>query len=156
MNQDKLSSYISLLANIGVLAGILFLAFEISQNTNMMRSQTRDSVTAKQADYLFTIGGNLETAAIVRKGNSGALGADSELTLDEQAAYFNLHHGILRIWENEYYQYQSGLFEMVEFQPRVTAWQSRIRSSSGLKEVWARVRQSFSPEFSELIDGLIE
>ena len=42
---EKLNHLLTLLANIGVIAGIIFLAVEINQNTDMMRAQTRSAVT---------------------------------------------------------------------------------------------------------------
>jgi hypothetical protein len=40
MSMEALNRWFTLLANIGVLAGILFLALEISQNTSMMRADS--------------------------------------------------------------------------------------------------------------------
>jgi len=39
MNMDKLNRWMTLGANIGVLAGILLLAFELNQNSELMRAQ---------------------------------------------------------------------------------------------------------------------
>jgi len=47
-NKEELDRWLSLLANVGVIAGIVFLAIEIRQNTEMVESQTRDSITEKQ------------------------------------------------------------------------------------------------------------
>ena len=54
---DRLNQWLTLLANIGVIVGIVFLAFEIQQNTEMMKAQTRDSMAAKQmqiAEWVLT------------------------------------------------------------------------------------------------------
>ena len=56
MNLHKINEWLSLVANLGVIAGILFLAVEIQQNTEMMQSQTRDSMTEKQIDWYMAIG----------------------------------------------------------------------------------------------------
>jgi hypothetical protein len=48
MRMKKLNEWLTLFANIGVIAGIAFLGFEIRQNTAMIKSQTRDSITEKQ------------------------------------------------------------------------------------------------------------
>ena len=156
MNIDSFNRWFTVIANIGVLAGIVFLAVEVSQNTNMMRSQTRDAVAEKQVDYFFTIGSNLETPSIWGKATSGYFGSETVLSPDERTAFFYLFQGVLRIWENEYYQFQSGLFEEPEFIPRTIAWRRFLDANKGGREVWERVQDAYSPEFVELINGLIE
>ena len=47
-NKEELDRWLAALANVGMIAGIVFLAVEIRQNTEMVQSQTRDSITEKQ------------------------------------------------------------------------------------------------------------
>ena len=44
----SLDRWLTWLANIGVIAGIVFLAIEIRQNTDMVVAQTRDNIADKQ------------------------------------------------------------------------------------------------------------
>ena len=48
MNLTKANEIISFIANVGVIGSILFLGLEMRQNTEMIRSQTRDAITEKQ------------------------------------------------------------------------------------------------------------
>ena len=48
---DKLNQWLTLVANLGVVAGIIFLAYEIQQNTNAMTTET----TAKYLDNWIEI-----------------------------------------------------------------------------------------------------
>ncbi len=43
MDTEKLTRWLTLGANIAILAGIVFLAFEFRQNTNMMQTQINQS-----------------------------------------------------------------------------------------------------------------
>ena len=52
MNLSKANEIISLIANIGVIASIIFLGLEMSQNTDMMRSQTRNATDENQMNFL--------------------------------------------------------------------------------------------------------
>jgi len=151
MKPSSLNEWLTLIANVGVIAGIIFLAAEISQNTNMIRSQTRDAVAEKQADYFFTIGANVETAGLLNRASNGT----SDFEPEERTAFFYLTQGIFRVWENEFYQFQSGLFEEAEFAPRLNAWQRSLLNNTGRKQVWESVRDAYSPEFVELLDGLV-
>ncbi len=53
MNTEALNRWLTLTANVGVIAGIVFLAVEIRQNTDMMRAQTRSSVTAWNGQFII-------------------------------------------------------------------------------------------------------
>ena len=152
MKSEKLDRLLTLLANLGVIAGIIFLAIEIRQNTEMVRSQTRDSITEKQI-ALFEW-----WATSTENNRVRILGDRLELDLDspEAAQYAWMIAGNLRLWENEWYQYQRGLFEPEEFEPRLNIWR-RMVNSPGVVRVWNEgQREAFSPEFAALIDSLIE
>ncbi len=45
MNAEKINTWLSLSANIGVVIGLGLLVFEISQNTDMMQAQINQSRT---------------------------------------------------------------------------------------------------------------
>ena len=67
-----------------------------------------------------------------------------------------MNQGIFRIWENEFYQFQSGLFEESEFEPRLTAWRAGIQNNEGTRAIWEGTYESYSPDFVELVNTLIE
>ena len=55
MNSEKLNSWLTLGANIGVLIGLVLLIVEIQQNTEMMRAQINQSRTeAAQSEQQAT------------------------------------------------------------------------------------------------------
>lgn len=149
---EKLNHWLALLANFGVIAGIVFLAIEIRQNTEMMQSQTRDSITEKQIALFGWWATDTENNRIRNLGDRLELEEDSA----EAAQYVWMVAGNLRLWENEWYQYQQGLFEPAEFEPRLNIWRNMV-NSPGVIRVWeGGQRDAFSPEFAALIDSLIE
>ena len=44
MKKIDLSQFIQIIANVGVIAGIIFLGVEINQNSEMMTAQTRNAI----------------------------------------------------------------------------------------------------------------
>ena len=44
MNSEKVNSWLSLVANFGVIAGLIFLGYEIRQNTTQLRSEASYSI----------------------------------------------------------------------------------------------------------------
>ena len=140
-----------LVANIGVLAGIIFVAVEIRQNTQMMRAQTKDSVTGKLADWMLQISTDPNAAQILIKGN---LGEELDREVGERIIYRFMVQSNLRLWENEWYQYEIGLFDEDEFAPRLANWEN-IFQAEGYREIWAGIGQYHSEGFREIIDGFL-
>lgn len=148
----KLDRWLSWLANVGVIAGIVFLAIEIRQNTDMIRSQTRDSITEKQLTLFEWFAASPENIRVRVAGDKLELEADSS----EAAQYAWMIAGNFRLWENEWYQYQQGVFEPEEFRPRINIWREMINDAPGMRMVSDYQRAAYSPDFKALIDSLIE
>ena len=70
-----------------------------------------------------------------------------------QAVFWNITQ--LRMWENEWYQYQNGLFDETEFEPRLNLWRNSMSNPYNIL-VWEQARLNFSPDFRELLDNLIQ
>jgi len=152
MGMDNLNKWLTLVANIGVLLGIIFLAIEIQQNTNMMQAQTSDSVTDKQISFFLDTGTEPYSSDIlVRGGSSENLRAD--LNPQEVNSYFLISNGMFRMWENELYQFERGLFSEEEFLPRIEAWRYQFDRSPGLSEVWSANKVGYSQGFVEIVDS---
>ena len=64
MNLTKANEIISLFANVGVIGSILFLGLEMRQNTEMIKSQTRDAITEKQMMWYSSLVENEDLAYI--------------------------------------------------------------------------------------------
>ena len=48
---NKLNERLTLIANLSVVVGIIFLAVGLQQNTQAIQAQTRDSITEKQMEF---------------------------------------------------------------------------------------------------------
>ena len=148
---DSLNRWLGLLANLGVLVGIAFLAVEIQQNTNATKAQTRDALAQKQIELFLDIASDESSLALLRKGTASR--SQEELEPDEALGFLFLVQSNLRMWENEHYQYKAGLFDDDEFGPRLDRWRVVARSP-GRRWVWASVREGYSSEFRELMDDI--
>ena len=118
----------------------------------MIRSQTRDSISGKQIEMFGWMATSAETSRIRAQGNLGELDPGSP----EHDQYSWMIAGTMRMWENEWYQYQQGLFEPEEFEPRINIWR-QVMNTPGFRSQW-EVSQglAFSPSFAALISSLIE
>ena len=64
MNLSTINESVSIIANIGVIASIVFLGLEMRQNTSMIKSQTRDAMTEKQMQFFAALVENEKIAEI--------------------------------------------------------------------------------------------
>lgn len=68
MNRESVNWWIALLANIGVLGGLLFVGYEVRQNTSQLRAEGSRSVT-EMVNYLNAATfSDAELTAILEKG----------------------------------------------------------------------------------------
>ena len=71
MDSDRLNRWMTLGANIGVLAGIIFLAFELQQNTVATQLEAASNFQGSVTELEMLIAGNPEFAELLRKGIEG-------------------------------------------------------------------------------------
>ncbi len=58
------------------------------------------------------------------------------------------------MWENEFYQYQVGLFDQHEFDARTNLWGREIGLEANL-QAWRQAENSYSPEFRDFLNEII-
>ena len=147
---SKLNERLTLIANLSVVVGIIFLAVELRQNTQAIQAQTRDSLTEKQM-LLTEWFNNPESAALITKVQSLGVGELDEVELNWWTI---LAAGNFREWENSYYQYQRGLFTREDFEPRVGRWRSAL-ASPAWRSRWDLLREGFAPSFRAEIERIV-
>jgi len=130
MRKIDFGQAIGVIANFGVLAGILLLVFELNQNRALMAAQTRDSVSQSVVFALRDTAGNSVLTDIHHRANVG-----EQLTPTEQDQFATHMISWFRIWENQHYQYRVGLYDEAEFAavrrgvgPSFAAGESRSRA----------------------------
>ena len=110
MNFDKLNRWVSLIANVGVVAGIFFLAIELQQANLATRISARDSATEGHVNYL----GVILDPSVLAIAHDKAL-ADEDLSRLEDRQLRVYHVRRWRHYERVYYQLQSGLISGQEW-----------------------------------------
>ena len=155
MNLDKLNQWLSILGNLAVLAGIAFLAIEIQQNSDMMESQIRDSLASELTEWQMALATDSSVAKIWQDGGRGIA---FDPNTGDAVAYSMMAQSNLRIWENELYQFQKGLYTGNEFLPRTNRWKAIMQNTEvapGYLRLWCRQSNVYSLEFQQLINSFI-
>ena len=149
MKKLELGQTISILANVGVIAGILFLAFEIHQNNTLLESQARKSrIDMRRGSFQLQLENPELNRIINQNRNSGQLTDEEQNLLN---AFFDY---ILTSWQGGYGDYQSGLIELSEMQHVVSGLV--FDRAPGLEEYWQTAKFRYEPEFAAWIDQILD
>lgn len=146
----NLGQSLGIIANFGVIAGILLLVFELNQNRALMAAQTRDSVSQTVVSALQLWAANSELADIIQRADAG-----KDLSPTEQDQYAVYAISWFRIWENQHYQYRVGLYDESEFAAVRRAWFFRLQREQALRAVWCMLGEQFSAEFFADVNGAL-
>jgi hypothetical protein len=146
---SKLNERLTLVANLSVVAGIVFLAAEMRQNTQAIQAQTRHAMSEMQIEvYGYLSNPDLADVAV-----RGTPGRDALNRLD-RVLYGYQAQMVFREWENSHYQYEQGLFLPQEYEARRAAWPD-VMGLPGAREVWSEQRHTYSPSFRAEIDRIV-
>jgi len=104
MKKIDLGQTIGILANLGVIAGIAFLAVELSQNNQLLEYEARQAQLNIRKDVNLFIAGNNQLAGVLAK-----MEARDDLTPAEQIQIDFFNNNVLSNWESMVVGYDSGL-----------------------------------------------
>ena len=145
MKITHLNERLTLIANISVVAGIVFLGLELNQNTGVMKAQAQADLTANRISFAVRMMDPVNADLVIK-----ARGEDM-LTASERLRYNGLQRTLLLSWEAEYYQYQNGLLKEVP----ATAWRRLYVEMPGMAEYWLSFKSSLTPEFVTFLDQMV-
>ena len=152
--KDKLQKYAliaEIVGGIAIVLSLIFVGLQISQNSEMMQAQTRDSLSAKQIDLYMEIGSNFQAMEIYTKGRAGLI--ERDFNNPEYNSWSFMAFSNIRVWENEWYQYKKGLFEEDEYSGRKEVLALVIKGP-GYTEIWKTYKWQFLPSFQSFVDTL--
>lgn len=146
---DSASRWLTLATNLGVIAGIAFLAFELRQNTIATEMESASYFQAAFTQVEILIAENSEFAELLRKGRDG-----EEISRADQVRLQSFYRTVTRNWNINLFQYQSGVLNEGLWQGTRALITETFREDSGLYEHWRTHTDQFSPDFNELIEEL--
>jgi hypothetical protein len=150
MKLDDLNRWMSLAASLGVIAGLVLLAFELQQNREMMRAQTRNDIALGVMDLMYVVASNPQLNSVMLRGSAG-----EELTPDEYSQFRQMVVARLRYYENVHYQYQQGMYEKPYFDKQKQAWKAAAARMRGAQAIWCEQRHTYAEEFVREFEALV-
>jgi len=149
MKKIDVGQMVTILANVGVLVGILLLVYELNQNRQMMQAQTRSAIAQTLIDLQRDEANSSELSGIFVKVDAG-----EPLSPVEARQYRARWVATFRYWENVNYQYRNGLYEESEYSAQRRAW-SEILSNPAVLDLWCGRRHRQTEQLAAEIDALL-
>ncbi len=146
---DRLNQWLTLFANVGVLLGILFLAYEVQQNTAAIQSQTRATVFSGTQEELWK---NMEYTDVTLN----MLATERQLSPEEKIRFDAWMMAFMKAREFEWLEFESGNLDSVQWE---TTQQTipLVLGCSRCRDWWIKAgKLAFSPEFAAITDNLID
>ena len=150
MNLDSTNRWLTLAANVGVLAGIIFLAYEIQQNTAATRLEAAGNFQSSFAEIELLIAGNPEFAELLRKGREG-----EEISSAEELRLFVFYGNVLRQWQFTHFQYLSDALDEDIWQGQRAFLAQVIGDDLGLFKHWQLHKRQYSAPFNEVVESIV-
>ncbi len=139
------------LASVGVIVGILLLVYELNQNREMMRAQTRNEISRGVVELLSAPSSSIEMADAWARARSG-----EPLTPAQGVMLETFSESVFRYWENVHYQYRQGLYDEEEFSKHLDTIVGLVTRDAPLMSWWCRSQSNYSVLFSEELNGLLD
>ena len=149
MKKIDVGQTINTVANLGVIADIIFLAIEINQSTTVARSAARQAIAEMISSRPMVTVENESVARLSLKFIRG-----EPLTEVERLQALSRTYSVMRDWENIHYQYEAGMLTEDE-------WSGFRLNLKGLfdfpitQEFWQNENQFFSRRFQEEVSVIL-
>ena len=142
MNLDSLNKWLTLVANFGVIAGIIFLAIEVGQNQASLdeTNAINRADTAFKATELFNVtrGMLAQDEQLARIWIDGSAG--NELSAVDQLRFMSLCETNLWTFQSMYLRYIS-LGQIAEADGIISDIHENIRPP-GMRQCWDRIKET--------------
>ena len=148
MKSDRLNQWLSLAANFGVIAGILLLAYEIRQNSEVLEAQARAtrSEERREAYAPFIENAGVRTA-FFKAANGDATTPVEDALID--VVWIN----VFNVWEASWVEYQYGHSSLDDIS--VVGWKHDFHNMPRMKEVWEARKFRVRHDFVEWVEANI-
>ena len=147
MNLETLNTLAQLVAAIGVIGSLFYLAAQIRQNTRSMRAMVVDSLAKSMSD----IARSLAEQPSLAQGFSVAVEDWHHATDEQRRQVLFLLFASFKVYENAWFQNQQGTLTPAQWQ----GWDAFIRMyyhRPGIKTWWPMRRAAFAEGFRRYIE----
>ena len=152
MEWEAIQALAEIVAAIGVIVSLVYLAGQVRQNT---RSNAAATNQALLANYMALVSHSWQSPSGAHLYANTMGGTWEALSTEDQAAGRQMWLGAMRLFDHAYQQHQAGLIAGEAW----TAWKKQMLLSvatPGFRSTWPGIRLLMTPSFAEWIDTLGE
>ncbi len=135
---NKLNQWLTLFANLGVMAGLMFLAIELNQNTQVTIAAASEEITNQSLNF-FSLG--IDNQVLARALHKQSVG--EELDSFEQSQISRSQYFNFRVFENAYLQYRRGFYDQTEWTKYRRIIALKLTNDPFARRMWKRLCQRF-------------
>ena len=150
MKNSQINEWLTLIANLAVVAGIIFLAIEVSQNTAMIEaqmSQGRAETAMDQAESLYN-SDHLPEIFL-------AMEQEQPLTDLQKVRFTAYLRAFNRNQDNLLHQVEQGFLAETTLRSIRDAIWAELARKTAARDIWENTRISYSGEYVALVDSVI-
>ena len=149
MSEIDLGQTIQILANVGVLVGLVVLILELRHNNEQLTAQSRFNYYHNRIAEARLVSQQPDLIEIaIRAGNGEAVSDVDRIRITYRLS------SLLTCWEYEYGEYQKGRIAAEEF--NVSAKRRIYQNSGALRMVWSELKATTPKSFREFMERAIE
>ena len=149
MNVETLSAWAQLIASIGVILSLFYLAAQVRQNTRSSRAIVVDSLANSMHDLAFEMAKNDQLLKIITTTLQDWEGA-TEL---ERARAASFMLGYFKLFENAWFQMRKGMLEQDQWEG-YDAFLRTVWTQPAVKTWWSMRRTFFAPGFRNYVESV--
>lgn len=151
MRADRINTWLTISANVGVIVGLFLVAFELNQNSSLMRIQIEQSrADAAMASNEATYNSEYLPAVLVK------IRDDEQLSREEIERYRWWFRAQNRNQDNVYNQYLSGMLGATSPRSVRDFVREVIASSDFGREEWRAQKVGFSDEYVSFVESVLK
>ena len=148
MNLETINVWGQIIASLGVIVSLFYVAVQVRQNTRSARAVVVDSLARSMHDLAIQMAQNdqlLMTASMLKDWSSA-----SEM---ERARYASFMLGYFKLFENGWFQMRQGTLEAEQWEG-YDAFLRSVWMVPTVKTWWSMRRTFFAPGFRKYVENL--
>ena len=147
MKKLGLGQTITILANIGVLAGIVFLGIEIRQNNELLAAEARAARNDRVLQQPAAVSTDVDLADVLVRAKNG-----ETLTESEEVRVISFNVWRLRGQEAFFNEYQAGSVDSIPLDVWRERFDAELFGGPSPSEMWSRTKPYLSEDFIRFME----
>ncbi|GJM12267.1 MAG: hypothetical protein DHS20C12_06700 [Pseudohongiella sp.] len=143
MNSKLVSDWLTIISNLGVLIGLIFLIVEINQNSRIASATAQLELAQDRREIYQYADSMIEIESRFRR--------DEEVTDSEAVIAARFYESRIRSYETQWHFWRNGLVDDDQFEASQELLEGTINTPI-IMQLWNDTKDRYHPEFVRLVD----